>query len=272
MPRVKLTVAYDGTEFHGWQRQEPPDAPALRTVQGVLQDVVATFVRDRVVLMGASRTDSGVHAIGQVAAFTAEHFRVPVERIPIALNARLPRDVQVLDASFVAHNFNPIGDAKSKCYRYVIEHLGPPHNPAPLFDRDFVFNTPHELSLERMRQAASQLVGTHDFEAFAQISHGRENTVRTIYACNVRMLAERRFAIEVSGSGFLYNMVRILAGTLLDVGRGKIDANSIGAIIASKDRRQAGTTLPPHGLCLRWIHYGVPKEDGIEDVKEDVIA
>ncbi len=260
MPRVKLTVAYDGTEFHGWQRQEPPDAPALRTVQGVLQDVVASFVREPIVLMGASRTDAGVHAKGQVAAFTAESFRVPVERIPFALNARLPRDVQVRSASIVPSGFDPISDAKSKCYRYLIEHLGPPHHPAPLFDRDFVFTTPHELSLSAMQRAASQLVGTHDFESFAQVSHGRENTIRTIYSCQVRAIAPRRFVVEVSGNGFLYNMVRILAGTLLDVGRGHIDANGIPAIIASKDRRQAGTTLPPQGLCLEWIHYGVQQE------------
>ncbi len=260
MPRVKLTVAYDGTEFHGWQRQEPPNAPALRTVQGVLQEVVATFVREPIVLMGASRTDAGVHAKGQVAAFTAESFRVPVERIPFALNARLPRDVQVRHAEIVAPNFNPISDAKSKCYRYIIEHLGPPHHAAPLFDRDFVFTTPHALSLAAMQHAASQLVGTHDFEAFAQVSHGRETTVRTIFSCHVRMIAPRRFAVEVSGNGFLYNMVRILAGTLVDVGRGHLDGNSIPAIITSKDRRQAGTTLPPQGLCLEWIHYGVPAE------------
>ncbi len=257
MPRVKLTVAYDGTDFHGWQRQEPPDAEPLRTVQGVLQSVVETFVRERVIVTGASRTDAGVHALGQVAAFTAESFRVPVEKIPIALNARLPRDVQVRSAEFVAKDFDPIGGAKSKCYRYVIEHCGPPHNPAPLFDRNFVFSTPHALSLSKMSLAASQLVGTHDFEAFAQISHGRETTVRTIFSCNVRMIGERRIAIEVSGSGFLYNMVRIIAGTLLDAGRGRIDPSSVGAIIASKDRRQAGNTLPPQGLCLRWIHYGV---------------
>jgi tRNA pseudouridine38-40 synthase len=264
MPRYRLTIAYDGTDFHGWQRQEPADAPPLRTVQGVVQEAVADLIRQRVDVVGASRTDSGVHAIGQVAAFTAD-VRVPLERLAAAINSRLPPDVQVRAAERTHDDFNPIGDARSKCYRYSIEHTSHPHHPRPLFDRNTVFATPYALDAARMRRAAAHLVGTYDCVAFAQINHGRSTTVRTIYGCTVHEGPGRRIEIEIAGSGFLYNMVRIVAGTLLEVGRGRIEPDDIPAVIASKDRRRAGPTLPPQGLCLRWIWYGTDVPAGAED-------
>lgn len=264
MPRHRLTIAYDGTDFHGWQRQEPTGAPPLRTVQGVVEEAVAELIGTRVDVVGASRTDSGVHAVGQVAAFTAD-VRVPVERLAAAITARLPRDVQVLSAERTHDGFNPIGEARSKCYRYSIEHTSHPHNPRPLFDRNTVFATPYALDASRMRRAAAHLVGTYDCVAFAQINHGRSTTVRTIYDCTVHERAGRRIEIEIAGSGFLYNMVRIVAGTLLEVGRGRIEPEDIPAIIGSKDRRRAGPTLPPQGLCLRWIWYGTAVAAAAED-------
>ena len=255
MPRYRLTVAYDGTDFHGWQRQEPKDAPALRTVQGVLEDAVADLLGRRVDVTGASRTDSGVHAIGQIAAFTAD-VRVPVERLAAAVSSRLPGDVRVMHAERTSEDFDPILDARSKCYRYTIEHTSHPRNPRPLFDRNFVFATPYELDPERMQRAASEFVGTYDCVSFAQANHGRATTVRTIFDCCVRVPAPRRVEIEIASSGFLYNMVRIVAGTLLEVGRGRIEPTAIRAIAAARDRSRAGPTLPPQGLCLRWIWYG----------------
>ena len=263
MPRFRLRIAYDGTDFHGWQRQEPADAPPLRTVQGVVQGAVADLIGVKVDVVGASRTDSGVHAVGQVAAFTAD-VRVPIERLANAITARLPRDVVVLSAERVHESFNPIGDARSKCYRYTIEHSSHPHNPRPLFDRNMVFATPYALDAARMQRAAAGFVGTYDCVSFAQIDHGRATTVRSVFDCTVRTPAPRRVEIEIAASGFLYNMVRIVAGTLLEVGRGRIAPDAIPEIAAAKDRRRAGPTLPPQGLCLRWIWYGAPRTSPAE--------
>jgi tRNA pseudouridine38-40 synthase len=266
MPRYKLTIAYDGTDFHGWQRQEPADAPPLRTVQGVVQEAVSELLRQKVEVVGASRTDSGVHAVGQVAAFTAD-VRVPLERLPQAITARLPRDVQVVSAEQVHEEFDPICDARSKCYRYTIEHTSHPHHPWPLFDRNLVFATPYTLDVARMQDAARRMVGTYDCASFAQVDHGRATTVRTVLDCIVRSPAPRRAEIEISATGFLYNMVRIVAGTLVEVGRGRIEPKDITRIIEARDRREAGPTLPPQGLCLRWIWYGsgTSKADRAED-------
>jgi len=264
MPRFRLKIAYDGTDFHGWQRQEPKDAEPLRTVQGVVEQAVAELIGQRVDVVGASRTDTGVHAIGQVAAFTAD-VRVPVERLANAISARLPRDVQVVEAERTHDGFNPIGDARSKCYRYTIEHTSHPHNPWPLFDRNLVFATPHTLDLDRMQRAAAALVGTYDCASFTQIDHGRTTTVRSVYDCIVRSPTPRRVEIEIAASGFLYNMVRIVAGTLFEAGRGRIEPGDVAAIRDARDRTRAGPTLPPQGLCLRWIWYGGVRMDSRTD-------
>ena len=218
------------------------------------------LIGQRVDVVGASRTDTGVHAIGQVAAFTAD-VRVPVERLANAISARLPRDVQVVEAERTHEGFNPIGDARSKCYRYTIEHTSHPHNPWPLFDRNLVFATPHTLDLDRMQRAAAALVGTYDCASFTQIDHGRTTTVRSVYDCIVRSPAPRRVEIEIAASGFLYNMVRIVAGTLFEAGRGRIEPGEVAAIRDARDRTRAGPTLPPQGLCLRWIWYGGVRMD-----------
>ncbi|MEL6797453.1 MAG: tRNA pseudouridine(38-40) synthase TruA [Planctomycetota bacterium] len=272
MPRYKLTIAYDGTDYCGWQKQEPPDPErpgertTLRTVQGVVEDAAREVLREPgLVLTGASRTDSGVHALGQVAAFTSEPDASAgvgwpedrgTDRLVKALNSKLPRDVLIRDAELVADDFEPIGGATSKEYTYTIVS----GEPRPLWDRRYVWHTWYELDLERMREAAKHLVGEHDFAAFAQINHGRKTTVRTIFACDVEQPGttnpdEQRFVVRVSGSGFLYNMVRIVAGTLMEVGRRRIEPGDIPAIIESKDRRRAGVTLPPTGLRLAWVRY-----------------
>lgn len=281
MPRYRLTIAYDGTEFVGWQKQEPPasehpdlpplDEPgqdgrarvALRSVQHVVEQAVRETVREQVDLVGASRTDSGVHALGQVAAFTS----TPDESRGVgwpeargcdtlvrALNARLPRDVLVRDAAIVPDDFNPIGGAVEKEYTYTIVS----GETRPLWDRAYVFHTWHTLEAARMSKVAEVLVGEHDFEAFASINHGRQSTVRTVFACAVeedRTDDGHRLVIRVRGSGFLYNMVRIIAGTLLEAGRGKIDAERARRALDTGDRTLAGPTLPPQGLRLEWVRY-----------------
>ncbi len=274
MPRYKLTVAYDGTDFVGWQKQEPPDpdAPApvageepkrlqLRTVQHVLEQTIRQVVREQVILTGASRTDSGVHANGQVASFmsspdASKGVGWPAERgtanLVKGINSKLPKDILVHSCEVVADDFNPIGGAVEKeyCYSIVTGQV------RPLWDRRYVFHTWYELDATRMQQAAALMVGEHDFQCFAQINHGRKTTVRTIFKCDIETPEDGKFVIRISGSGFLYNMVRIIAGTLMDVGRGKIEPEMVREMIASGDRRLAGATLGPMGLRLEWVRYG----------------
>ncbi|MDZ4828684.1 MAG: tRNA pseudouridine(38-40) synthase TruA [Phycisphaerae bacterium] len=254
MPRYKLTIAYDGTDFHGWQRQEPAGKAPLRTVQGVLNHAVQIAVGMPLSVVGASRTDSGVHAIGQVAAFTAET-RIPIDRLGYAISARLPEDVQVTDASLAPDSFDPIRDAVSKCYRYTIAFpLTRPRHP-PLFERRYVCWHIQPLDVALMQAAAQKLVGEHDFAAFAHALHGRESTVRRIHQCVVTSPSPGRVHIDVAGNGFLYNMVRIIAGTLAEVGRGRLTPNDVANALAARDRSLSGQTFPAQGLCLLWIHY-----------------
>ncbi len=255
MPRHRLLVAYDGTDFHGWQRQIRPDGTELRTVQHALETAVFETVRERVPVTGASRTDSGVHAVGQVAAFTSER-EIPIERLATALTVRLPDDVQVRRAEIVADDFDPISMATSKCYRYDIAWGRPPQVWPPLFDRRTRFHVPMPLDAAAMAAAAPRLVGTHDVRGLAQKHHGRIDTERTIFDCRVWEPAPHRIRMEIVGSGFLYNMVRIIAGTLVEIGKGRMPAERIDEIIATGERRLAGQTLPPMGLSLRWIHHG----------------
>lgn len=261
MPRFRLLIAYDGTDFHGWQRQEPPGLEPLRTAQGVLTTAVSDLMSHRVVVHGASRTDAGVHARGQVAAFSIEATRVPIERLAMAINSRLPRDIEVRDAQVVAEGFDPVRDCFSKNYSYRLRHgsAGRPlqvnGRPDP-FDRCMTAHCRQELDLARMRLAASAMTGTRDYKSFAHCPEQRETTIRTVHTCTVVEIGAGLLRFEVSGSGFLYHMVRIMVGTLVDVGRDKLDPQSIPEIIASCDREQAGQTMPPEGLCLEWIHYG----------------
>ncbi len=258
MPRYRLTVAYDGTHFHGWQKQCGQDGEEdLRTAQGVLEQAVIAAVREPVTLVGASRTDAGVHAVGQVAAFTCER-ELPIERLCAAVNSRLPDDLQVRDGAIVNADFSPISDAIAKSYRYRIAwgRTGPGGVPRPLFGRYTTFWTPYRLDAVRMNEAARRLLGEHDFASFTRVNHNRESTVRTIHDCLVTAdRRRRRLHIDVAGDGFLYNMIRIIAGTLLEIGRGRFEPDAMDGILAATDRAKAGPTLPPEGLCLMWIKY-----------------
>lgn len=287
MPRYKLVIAYDGTDFHGWQKQHPPAEAehtkpeqvmdpqhtsavpegrvALRTVQEVVEHAARRVCREMVLVTGASRTDAGVHAAGQVAAFSSspEASRGvgwPGERgcdhLVRALNGSLPADVVVRSAEIVPDDFDPIGDAVEKEYTYTIL-CG---QQRPIWERRYAFSTWYALDAGAMARAAALLEGEHDFASFAQIRHGRASTVRTIFRCGVESAPRadapgQRLVMRVSGSGFLYNMVRIVAGTLLEVGRGRVEAGAIPGILAACDRRAAGPTLPPEGLRLEWVRY-----------------
>lgn len=260
MPRYALTIAYDGADFHGWQRQTQPAATLgeppveLRTVQGELESALRHVIRAPVSALGASRTDAGVHAAAQVAVFDASDDRVgpPDERLSAALNARLSADVRILACRRVRNDFDPIRDCLAKGYRYTLS-LG---DEPPLWDRRFAHHIRDRgLDLPAMRAAAERLVGEHDFAAFASAGHGRESTVRTVLHCAVSQTGAERMAIDVSGDGFLYNMARIIAGTLVEVGRGRKTIEDVRAALASGERERAGPTLPPTGLRLEWIRY-----------------
>jgi len=266
MPRYRLRIAYDGTDFHGWQKQHlpgPEGVQVLRTVQGVLEAAVEAVVREPVNLVGASRTDSGVHAIGQVAGFTCAAVLEPA-RLRAAINARLPDDVQVRGAEVTRDDFSPISEAIAKGYRYRIAwgRGGADGTPRPLFTRRVTFWTPYDLDAARMNEAARRLLGRHDFASFTRKHHDRETTVRTVFECKVNAPGPRRADLDIAGDGFLYNMVRIIAGTLIEVGRGKLDPSCIEQILAATDRDAAGPTVPPEGLCLRWVEYA---EEGTEE-------
>ena len=255
--RYKLTLAYDGSAFHGWQKQHPPDRDPLRTVQGELEKVLVRLLKtptERLGLLGASRTDSGVHALGQVAQFNAAT-PIPIERLALAINSRLPDDMEVRTAQVAPDGFDCIGSAVNKQYRYRIFNT----DHRPLGIRHMVYHCfHHTLDVDRMNDAASRLVGTHDVEGFASAGHGRESTVRSIYHCEVSWPQTHPHEVHVTiqGSGFLYNMVRIVVGTLIEVGRGHFEPDRIDEILKTADRRLAGPTLAPNGLCLEWIEYG----------------
>lgn len=280
MPRFRLTIAYDGTAFHGWQKQHAPD-PAhpgervqLRTVQHVVEQAIRDVLRRPILLQGASRTDSGVHAQAQTAAFTVDDDTAPEgesdaprtppvwerlteDRLRLAVNSRLPDDVVITHLARTRDDFEPISDCVAKGYRYTL-HAG---LERPLWDRAYVHHVRTALDLARMQDAAARFIGEHDFAAFAAAGHGRLSTVRTVFDCSVTELAtdarpSHRYAIDISGNGFLHNMVRIIAGTIVEVGRGRIEPEQVNRALTSGDRRDAGPTLPPTGLCLMWMRYG----------------
>ena len=247
--RYKLRVAYDGSGFHGWQKQEPPDAPALRTVQGEMHDALQRLFKQPINLVGASRTDSGVHARGQVAHFDAVS-RVPVERMAMAINSRLPEDIEVRHAEVASPDFDAIRWAVTKQYTYAIHNT----DQRPLGLRHMVYHYRHALDAGLMDTAAKKLLGENDFEGFSAAGHGRESTVRTIHRCDVHR-DDERVVITIEGNGFLWNMVRIIAGTLVEVGRGHFEPDHVDEILRTADRQLAGPTLPPNGLCLEWIQH-----------------
>lgn len=243
---VKLLIAYDGTDFHGWQRQ-----PELRTVQGMIEQGVRRVCRHQVNVIGAGRTDAGVHAAGQTANF-ATTSDIPAMNLLRAIGGRLPKDITLIHAMDVPMMFHATRAAKGKLYRYSIHNAT--GRPAERLRQRYVYHFWQPLDIDRMREAAAAFVGEHDFAAMATRGDERENTVRSVTACQVyRHYDEIR--VDVEGRGFLYNQVRNMVGTLVEVGRGHWPPECIGEILASKDRRRAGPTAPARGLSMQWVRY-----------------
>lgn len=238
--RVRLTVAYDGTNYHGWQVQNNGI-----TIESELNRCLTDLLREPIEVIGASRTDSGVHALGNIAVFDTTS-RMPAEKISYALNQRLPEDIRVQRSEQVADDWHPRKCASRKTYEYRIYRA---EFPMPV-KRLYSLFTYHDLDVSRMQEAAAYLEGEHDFKSFCQTGAQVETTVRTLYSVEVEEQGENDLVIRVCGNGFLYNMVRIIAGTLLEIGQGKKDPMDIFAILEVKDRSAAGPTAPAHGLTL----------------------
>ncbi|MBM4017644.1 MAG: tRNA pseudouridine(38-40) synthase TruA [Planctomycetes bacterium] len=241
---IRMTVAYDGTNYHGWQEQ-----PGQATVQGALVQALATVLGERPAVEGAGRTDAGVHALGQVAAFKTEH-AIGVDRLHAAVNSCLPPDIAVTGMREVALGFRPSLAAVSKHYRYRI-YRGPVR---PVFEARYVWHWYRPLAVEPMRQAARLLVGRHDFKSFEGRGSARQDTVREVTRLDV-VEAGPELHFEVEGNRFLYRMVRSLVGTLTEVGRGHRPVEWAAEVLAARDRMAAGPTAPPHGLCLVEVRY-----------------
>lgn len=244
MKRVKLVVAYDGTNYCGWQIQ-----PNANTIEAELNKALSELFGEKIVVTGASRTDAGVHSLGNVAVFDTSA-RMPADKICYALNQRLPEDIIVQESCEVAPDFHPRYSNSVKTYRYKILNRKFNH---PLLRRDSYFYY-YDLDVAAMARAAAVLEGEHDFASFCASHAQVKTTVRTIYSCTVSR-QEDVITIEVSGNGFLYNMVRIIAGTLIQVGAGKIAPEQMQEILEAKDRSKAGPTAPANGLTMVGIKY-----------------
>jgi tRNA pseudouridine38-40 synthase len=245
MRNIKLILCYDGTDFHGWQRQ-----PSVRTVQQVLEEALEQLTGARPSTDASGRTDAGVHALGQVVHFLTASRHAP-ETFVRALNALMPRDVRVLDAEEMPQSFHATLDAQSKRYRYEIDNA----RIASPFRLRYSWHVPLPLEECSMARAGASLLGRHDFRSFETDWPNRMSSVRTI----VDLAVERRgdsVTIEVEADGFLYNMVRSIAGTLVLVGSGKRPEAWVAAVLAAQNRVEAGPTAPPQGLCLVAVRYG----------------
>lgn len=244
MKRVKLIVAYDGTKYSGWQLQQN-----AVTIEQKLNEALSELFGQEIKVTGASRTDAGVHSLGNVCVFDVDT-RMPAEKISFALNQRLPEDIVVQDSCEVASDFHPRAGKSKKTYEYRVLNRTF-RMPTRRLDTYFYH---YPLDIEKMQQAAAYMEGEHDFKSFCSVHTQVETTVRTIYSCTVSKDGDV-VAIRVTGNGFLYNMVRIIAGTLLEVGKGAIEPEQIKEILLACDRSAAGATAPAHGLTMIGIEY-----------------
>ena len=244
MRNIKLIIEYDGKSFNGWQKQ-----PTKLNIQGEIERAIGEITGEEIKLIGSGRTDAGVNALGQTANFKTNS-TIPIEKIPLALNSKLKKSIVIVSAEEVDDSFHSRYKVKSKTYRYTINNS---QNGSAIY-RDMEYHFPIKLDVKKMKEAAKYFEGEHDFKGFKASGTSSKSSVRTIYKADVKQDGDRIY-IELTGNGFLYNMVRIISGTLLDVGLGKIDVNDIPEIIDSKDRKRAGKTLPAHGLCLVKVEY-----------------
>ncbi len=241
---IKLTIQYDGSDYYGWQIQ-----PGKRTIQGELEralsDLTGTFIK----VNGASRTDAGVSALGQVANFSLDS-PIPTENLIKALNHRLPRDIVVTEAVEADQTFDASSSAKSKLYRYTIFTA----KKRNVLKTRNCWHRPAALDIAAMDAAAKMLIGKKDFKSFASAADQRENSIRTVMQCQVTQ-EDNWVYIDIEADRFLYNMVRNIVGTLVEIGRGKWKPKKINQILEAKTRTAAGPIAPAAGLCLMWIKY-----------------
>lgn len=246
MRNIKLTLAYDGTNYHGFQVQR---GTGLKTIQGTLEKALSILTKEETPVIGSGRTDAGVHARGQVVNFFSNS-RIPVERFPLAINSLLPSSIVVREAEEVPADFHARFSAKRKTYCYTL------YNDRVMdpFWRYYAYHVPVELDGAEMSKACVLFRGKHDFRGFCASDTTVKNFVRTIYACSLAK-EDKLWRFTVTGDGFLYNMVRIIGGTLLEVGQGKHPAEEITALLKKRERKAAGITLPSQGLCLLSVDY-----------------
>lgn len=242
---IKLTIRYDGSDYHGWQVQ-----PGVKTIQDTINKAARELTGLNVNIHGASRTDAGVHALGQVGQIQAD-IPVPTANLARALTGKLPHDIAISHAEDVPMTFNVGDNVTSKLYRYTINT----NSIRPVLEMRYCWHLRKELDIEAMRKAAALLVGKNDFRSFASAADTRTSSVRTIFRCDVERDNDK-ILVEVEGDGFLYNMVRNIVGTLSEVGTGHRNYNCMTEILEARDRTAAGIIAPPNGLCLVWIKYG----------------
>ena len=247
MRRIKLTVAYDGTNYCGWQVQ-----PNGITIEEVLNKAICTLTGEEIAVIGASRTDSGVHAMGNIAVFDTGS-RIPAERFSYALNQRLPEDIVVAKSEEVSLDWHPRYQNSLKTYEYHILNTKTPVPTKRLYNCFVSF----DLDVNRMRQGAQYLLGEHDFAAFCCIRTNAKTTVRTVTDLQIQQnpLKPEEITIRITGNGFLYNMVRIIAGVLIRVGRGFYEPEKVLELLEGRERKKEAVTAPPQGLCLMEIVY-----------------
>ncbi len=245
MRNIKLTIEYDGKEYNGWQKQ-----PTKLNIQGTIEQAIKTITGEEVELMASGRTDAGVHAFGQIANFKTNS-NIPTEKIAIALNSNLKKSIRIISAEEVNERFHSRLSCKRKTYRYIINNS----EFSSAIYRNLETHIPQKLDVEKMKIGAKFFEGEHDFKAFKASGTSSKSSVRTIYNAQVIQMPNNRIYIELTGNGFLYNMVRIISGTLVEVGLGKLEPEDIKNIINSKNRNLAGKTLPPNGLYLLSVEY-----------------
>lgn len=243
MRNIKITIQYNGANYCGWQKQ-----PNSLGIQGTIEKAIYEITKEEVKITGSGRTDAGVHAFGQVANFKLMS-SIPTSKIPNALNAKLPKDIAVIACEEVPEEFHSRYSAKGKRYRYLIYNSA---YRSPIY-KDISYQVKYDLDFEKMCTEAKSLIGTHDFKGFMSSGSSVSDTVRTIY--DIALTKEDDLIVmEVEGNGFLYNMVRIIAGTLVDIGRNRI-TESLEDVINSKSRSRCGHTAPAHGLFLKKVDY-----------------
>ncbi len=244
MRNIKLTIEYDGKDFNGWQKQ-----PNKLNIQGEIEKAIQNVTGEQVNLIGSGRTDAGVNAFGQVANFKIDS-EFPIEKMATAINSQLKKSIRVKKAEEVSSDFHSRYNCHSKTYNYVIDNS----EQGSAIYRNLSYHVSKKLNIEKMQKAISYFIGEHDFSSFKSSGTSSKSSVRTIY--NATVVKENdKVTISLTGNGFLYNMVRIISGTLVEVGLNNIEPQEIPKIIEAKNRQMAGKTLPPQGLFLINVEY-----------------